>query len=187
MCNFREPLPLERVQDDVEAVREALKAQQTNWIAVVRLVQKNRKLLSVRQRYRQYTILHSAAAEGKAEYVALFLSLGSDPNAKDAFGFTPLAAAASSDVEYGDVVSVLLRHSAVEAFSRCGSRGTPLHSAALRGHSEICRLLLGSLNEENVGMLRLKDWRGCNALQVAREHGKEEAESVIASVFRAHE
>lgn len=186
-CKYRKFAVLGESQSDFEAVKEALKSHPTDWITVLRLVRENRDLLFYRQRYRKYTILHSAVAEGKAEYVALLLYWGSDPNVRDAFGFTPLATAASLDVEHADVVSVLLRHSHVDAFPRCDSRGTPLHGAALRGHSKVCALLLTRLNDANNGMLGLKDWRGCNALEVAKEHGNKEAHAVLAAVFRLYE
>jgi ankyrin repeat protein len=167
------------------AVREALRSHPTDWITVIQAVRAKPSLLRLRQSYRRYTPLHCAAAERKADYVALLLHFGSDPNAKDAFGFTPLATAASADLECVDVVRALLRHKDTDPFPCCGSRGTPLHGAALRGHAAVSQLLIARIEAGSARVLDRLDWRDCTALQVAHENGHGEVATILSHASRA--
>lgn len=157
---------------DERSVREALKNNPTDWVTVIMVLLRRPDLVSLRQRYRKYTPLHSAVAECKSDYVSLLLRLGGDADAKDAFGFTPLATAANADTECAATAGALLRAGRAAPFPQCGSRGSPLHGAALRGHARIAALLLAwaPAGGGDGGALDFRDWRGCTALDVAREH-----------------
>lgn len=159
-------------EDDVAeiSVREALKSNPTDWLTAITILRQRPDLVSLRQRYRKYTPLHSAASECKPDYVSLLLHLGAAADARDAFGFTPLATTANADTECLASARALLRAGAAAPFPTCGSRGSPLHGAALRGHEAIAALLLARVADSASDALALEDWRGCTALDVAREH-----------------
>lgn len=158
--------------DDVAEinVREALRSNPTDWLTAITILRRRPDLVSLRQRYRKYTPLHSAASECKPDYVSLLLHLGAAADARDAFGFTPLATAANADTECLASARALLHAGAANPFPTCGSRGSPLHAAALRGHVAIAALLLASAADCVADALALEDWRGCTALDVAREN-----------------
>lgn len=159
-------------EDDIDeiSVREALKTNPTDWLTTMTILRRRPDLVSLRQRYRKYTPLHSAASESKPDYVSLLLHLGAAADARDAFGFTPLATTANADRECLGSARALLRAGAAAPFPTCGSRGSPLHAAAQRGHAAIAALLLARAADCAADALLLEDWRGCTALDVAREH-----------------
>jgi ankyrin repeat protein len=165
-------------EDDEVSLREALKHHPTDWLNAIKILFLRPDLVSFRQRYRKYTPLHTAILERKPDHMSLLLSLGADPNAKDAFGFTPLATAANADTESVAAVEILLRNSKVEPFPLCGSQGSPLHAAAMRGHRNICQLLTAAANGD-AKLLGYQDWRGCTALEVAERHGHDDIAAAI--------
>ena len=84
--------------------------------------------------------IHEAAALGNIEAVKQFLDSGTDVNAKDKTGGTPLDEAAGRGRK--DIVELLIAKGAdVNAkFEDDGS--TPLHLAAWKGHFETAELLI---------------------------------------------
>lgn len=165
-------------------LRRALKHHPTDWLTVVEVLLLRPDLVSLRQRYRKFTPLHSAVVDSKPDYVSLLLFLGGDANAKDAFGFTPLATAANADVECVEVVRILLCNKNVNPFSLCGSKGSPLHAAAMRGHHSICKMLTAAAGK-NSDVLHCKDWRGCTALDIAKEQGHDSIARLIEESSRS--
>ena len=82
--------------------------------------------------------LHSAAARGGPELIALLLDAGADANARQAGGYTPLQArAAHGDME---MTKLLLRHGADPA-QRSDDGRTALDMARENGHADIVALL----------------------------------------------
>lgn len=84
-------------------------------------------------------LLLDYAANGNPDRVALMLSLGADPEAKDRSGRTPLLSAAAAG--HKDVVQLLLEQSA-DYRARDARGATAPHIAAQNGHAEIVALLL---------------------------------------------
>ena len=82
--------------------------------------------------------LHSAAARGGPELIALLLDAGADPNARQAGGYTPLQARAA----HGDMAmtQLLLKHGA-DAALRSDDGRTALDMAREKGHADIVALL----------------------------------------------
>ncbi len=78
--------------------------------------------------------LQEAARRGDADYVAMLLQLGADPNGKGADGATALQAAALKG--HGAVVELLLRKGARV------SEGWPLHDAAVGGSAAAVRAIV---------------------------------------------
>ena len=91
--------------------------------------------------------VHKAAALGDIEVVKQFLDSGTDVNAKDETGGTPLDEAAGWG--RNDIVELLIAKGAdVNAkFDDDGS--TPLHLSAWRGHFETAELLIAAGSEVN--------------------------------------
>jgi hemoglobin len=86
---------------------------------------------------RGQTLLHDAALVGEAELAAVLIRSGSDPDAKEAEGHTPLYRAST-----GDVARVLLAAGATADVASGPTRGTPLHQAARRGYVSVAQALL---------------------------------------------
>ena len=74
---------------------------------------------------------------GTAEFAALLLRAGADPDAREAEGHTPLYRASA-----GDVAHVLLAAGATADVASGPTRGTPLHQAARRGNALVAQALL---------------------------------------------
>lgn len=97
--------------------------------------------------------LHAAAAEGRAGYAALLLSLGADPDAQNVNAATPLLVAAGSDAR-GEVVKLLLA-SGCDVDGYIGdvssgerryrpTRSTPLAVAMEAGLGKVVTILLNA-------------------------------------------
>ena len=100
----------------------------------------------IRERYAGRTLLHEAAAAGSLDTVQLLLSLGADPNSKDAGGHTPLYSLANEGnvTGAGQVARVLVQAGAdVDAHDGV-KHCTPLHMAARRGNLDVAEALLDS-------------------------------------------
>ena len=86
---------------------------------------------------RGQTLLHDAAMAGQAELATVLIRLGSDPDAKEPEGHTPLYRAST-----GEVARVLLAAGATVDVPSGPTRGTPLHQAARRGCGSVAAALL---------------------------------------------
>ena len=117
--------------------------------------------------------IHEAAALGNIEAVKQFLDSGTDVNAKDKTGGTPLDEAAGWGRK--DIVELLIAKGAdVNAkFDDDGS--TPLHLAAWKGHFETAELLIGADADVNA---KMED--GDTPLDLAKGHPE------IADLLRKH-
>jgi len=84
--------------------------------------------------------LRKAAKEGNIEAVKQHLDAGTDVNAKDNSGWTPMhyVAAYSGHKE----IAELLIAKGADVNAMRGGGGTPLHNAALGDHKEIAELLI---------------------------------------------
>jgi ankyrin repeat protein/truncated hemoglobin YjbI len=86
---------------------------------------------------RGQTLLHEAALAGEAEFAALLIRSGADPDAKEWEGHTPLYRAST-----GDVARVLLADGATADLASGPTRGTALHQASRHGHVSVVQALL---------------------------------------------
>jgi len=121
----------------------------------------------------KYGSLHKAAAAGHLENVKELLAAGTDVNAKNDRGWTPLRQAAGSG--HKEIVELLIANGTnVNAKDEGGM--TPLHWAADRGHKEIVELLIANGTDVNA---KSKDgWTPLH--QAASEGHKETVELLIA-------
>lgn len=95
---------------------------------------------------RDASTLHKAAKVGNAARVEEFIANGTDPNAKDGNGNTPLILASSEG--HTDVVIILLAHKASPNI-RGVHEATALHFAAQRREVEIAKLLIQAGADHN--------------------------------------
>jgi truncated hemoglobin YjbI len=86
---------------------------------------------------RGQTLLHDAAIAGEAEFAAVLIRSGADPDVKEPEGHTPLYRAST-----GEVARVLLAAGASVDVSSGPTRGTPLHQAARRDYGSVATALL---------------------------------------------
>jgi hemoglobin len=86
---------------------------------------------------RGQTLLHDAAQVGAAELAAVLIRLGADPDAKEAYGHTPLYRALT-----GAVARVLLAAGANADVASGPTQGTALHQASRRGYVSVVQALL---------------------------------------------
>ena len=129
--------------------------------------------------------VHKAAALGDIEVVKQFLDSGTDVNAKDETGGSPLDEAAGWG--RNDIVELLIAKGAdVNAkFDDDGS--TPLHLSAWRGHFETAELLIAAGSEVNA---KMED--GDTPLDLAEKESRRDSPQVkaakkeIAALLRKH-
>jgi truncated hemoglobin YjbI len=117
------------------------------------------------------TLLHFAAGAGCLEVIALLLRLGTDPNAQNRGGHTPLYCVANECTsETGpEGVRMLVQAGADVNASGGVTKATALHMAARRGQVEIARALL-----DGGAAVQALDSKGDTPLQRAincRRHG----------------
>ena len=143
---------LDMVQDLIEDGVDTLFVDEENRTALFIAVQNNRcpvaecllrttngkKLLQIKDR-RLQTPLHKAASMGHLAMIKFLLSFHPDLEIKEEHGETALFLAVEWD-RLG-VVDVLLEHGA-QVFTQNVFGGTPLHAAAINGHSRIIEQLL---------------------------------------------
>ena len=117
-----------------------------------------------------------AAYEGNIEAVKQHLAAGTDVNAKDEDGFTPIYAAVAGG---GDKeIAELLIANGADVNAKLDDGETPLHRAAYEGHKEIVELLIAKGADVNAGVSQQKSTPLHSA--VAENH-KEVAELLIAN------
>ena len=129
--------------------------------------------------------IHEAAALGNIEVVKQFLDSGTDVNAKDETGGTPLDEAAGWGRK--DIVELLIAKGAdVNAkFDDDGS--TPLHLSAWKGHFETAELLITADADVNA---KMED--GDTPLDLAERESRRDSSQVkaakkeIADLLRKH-
>jgi len=127
--------------------------------------------------------IHKAALTGNIEIVKTHLEVGTDVNAKDDFGVTPLFKAAGSGNK--EVVELLIDSGADANAKHDESGMTPLHTATMDYHPEIIELLIAKgaiVNTKNVdgetpldGAIRRKQTEVADLL---RKHGGKTAEEL---------
>ncbi|XP_069671529.1 ankyrin repeat and protein kinase domain-containing protein 1-like isoform X2 [Periplaneta americana] len=120
------------------------------------------------------TLLHRAADQGSADAVQVLLDAGSAVNAVDSAGCTPLYLAAQRS--HQDACRALLAAGARPDLKARSLGWTPLHRAAWWGHAPVVQLLLQHGAERG-----LRDQQGRTALDLARECGNREVESLLYS------
>ena len=115
--------------------------------------------------------IHFAAFRGNLEAVKQHLAAGTDVNAKDDIGKTPLHRAA--DAGHKEIVELLIAKGADVNASI--SMGTPLHYAARSGHKEIVELLIAEGADVNAGTrggLTPLSWTSNTEIEdLLRKHG----------------
>jgi len=115
--------------------------------------------------------IHEAAGKGNIEAVKQHIAAGTDVNAKDEFGETPLHDAAKRDRK--EVVELLIANGA-DVNAKSGFNGrTPLHRAALFGRKEIAEMLIAKGADVDA-----KDKYGATPL--------DSADGEIADLLRKH-
>jgi ankyrin repeat protein len=122
--------------------------------------------------------IHDAAWDGNIEAVKQHLAAGTDVNAKDKNGWTPLHAAAFED--HKEIAELLIAKGAdVNAKNKNG--WTPLHFAALEDHKEVAELLIAKGADVNP-----KDVSGETPLDVATHPDNSNASAETADLLRKH-
>ncbi len=128
--------------------------------------------------------IHEAAALGNIEVVKQFLDSGTDVNAKDETGGTPLDEAAGWGRK-GIVELLIAKGADVNAkFDDDGS--TPLHLAAWKGHFETAELLIAADADVNAKMedgdtpLDLAKRKHQELAELLRKHGGKTGEELKA-------
>ena len=125
--------------------------------------------------------IHRAAETGNIEAVKQHLAAGTDVNAKDRGGSTPLHYATGRN--YKEIAELLIAKGAdVNVKDKFG--GTPLHDAAHRGRKEIAELLIDNgadLNVESYGETPLDtaiNWKHPETATLLRKHGGKNGEEL---------
>ena len=122
--------------------------------------------------------ISEAAWDGNIEAVKQHLAAGTDVNAKNKNGWTPLHAAAFED--HKEIAELLIAKGAdVNAKNR--DDWTPLHFAALEDHKEITELLIAKGADVNA-----KDVSGETPLDVATHPDNSNASAETADLLRKH-
>ena len=118
--------------------------------------------------------IHDAADSGNIEVVKQHLAAGTDVNAKDIQGVTPLHRAAYFG--YKKVAELLIANGA-DMNAKDEDETTPLHYAAWEGHKEVAELLIAKGADLNV-----KNKVGYTPLDVAIKRKRTD----IADLLRKH-
>ena len=112
--------------------------------------------------------IHDAVDKGNAEAIKQHLAAGTDVNAKNEWGGTPLHFAATKEM----VELLIAKGADVNAKNKYGS--TPLHRAASGGHKEIAGILIAKGADVNA-----KENHGRTPLHGAAFHGHKEVVELL--------
>ena len=113
--------------------------------------------------------IHQAAFDGNIEAVKQHLAAGTDVNAKDEDGWTPLHSAATKEI------TELLIAKGADVNTKDDWGWTPLHPAAWEGQKEVAELLIANGADVNA-----KDVDGFTPVDLAKGHPE------IADMLRKH-
>ena len=116
--------------------------------------------------------IHDAAAVGNIEAVKQHIAAGTDVNAKDQNGKTPLHYAAWKG--HKEIAELLIANGA-DVNAKDDKGGTPLHVAAWEGHTEVAELFIAKGADMNA---KMED--GDTPLDLAKGHPE------IADLLRKH-
>jgi len=120
----------------------------------------------------EWTAMMVAAAKGHAGYMDVLMEGGADPNARDAYGWTPLMRAIVGKHEMA--VDCLLEVQSVDLELRGESGATALHIAAAGGNETIIRSLLDRGSDAAA-----KDEDGRTPAHVAAQAGHHSVEPLL--------
>lgn len=121
------------------------------------------------------TPLHAAAMHGRSRWVSVFLSKGTNPNAKNEYGATPLHDAVSRGKNFAVVKALIDAGADVNAQTAYGS--TPLHEAAAQtwpAIKDVVQLLLSHGASKTA-----KNAQGKTPLDIAAEAKNEELLGIL--------
>ena len=122
--------------------------------------------------------IHDAVEKGNVEAIKQHLAAGTDVNARDSIGETPLFYAA---VDGHKEIAELLIAEGADVNVRGKIRTTPLQAAAMLSHKEIVELLIDAGADVNVKDLLGEtplDWADDGIALLLREHGAKTAEEL---------
>ncbi|KAL5105468.1 Ankyrin repeat domain-containing protein 39 [Taenia crassiceps] len=105
------------------------------------------------------------AIYGKTDRLRRLLDRGTEIDARDAYGYTPLHYAANNG-RLEACQLLLARGANVAATTRCG-KATPLHRAAYRGNLSIVQLLCSYAKQGDIPLVSMLDADGQTCLHAA--------------------
>ncbi len=156
---------------DAETLLDAISAGHEEKVQAI--LQENPDYANAEQDWvNHWTVLHTAAAEGRATITEMLLNAGANINARNKEGETPLFWAVRKC--HAHVVEVLLAQNADINAAESNNLRTPLHEAVLHGHREITGML-----QAKGADLALKDKLGRTPLTIAVELGHTEIADLL--------
>ena len=122
----------------------------------------------------QTTPLIQAAHSGNQEIIDLLISKGADTDVTDADGFSPLHITVMRG--HKDAAMLLLHKDASPKPADANFKRTALHSAAVRGYTDIIDLLI-----QKGGDIRLRDGSDYTAIELAARYGHKDVVDLLAA------
>ena len=127
--------------------------------------------------------IHDAAKDGNIEAVKQHLAAGTEVNAKDEDGWTPLHLAAMAG--HKETAELLIAKGADVNAKESGLGTAPLHRAAFRGHEAIVELLIAEGADVNA-KIKLGGLKGQTPLDIATHPDNPNASAETADLLREH-